>query len=158
MRQKQICLPWLRTPIFHPVVSLLVTLIGRKCNIICQIEKNPKENTTRSNKILKSHLKSQIFPSLGGPPVASFWQFRGEFAFSWVYSLTWMSLQTRRRRGGRETRAPLSFGIPINPIWTKGGRLCPPYSYRPPPIILDDAASLHCKQFYNILKVFRQAG
>ena len=35
---------------------------------------------------------------------------------------------------------PPSFGISVNPIWTKGGRLCPPYYYWPP-IFLDDAVS-----------------
>ena len=33
------------------------------------------------------------------------------------------------RWGGRGA----SFGISVNPIWTKGGRLCPPYYYCPPP-------------------------
>ena len=27
---------------------------------------------------------------------------------------------------------PKKFGILVNPIWTKGGRLCPPYYYWPP--------------------------
>ena len=38
--------------------------------------------------------------------------------------------------------APPSFGISVNPIRTKGGRLGPLYYYVPPPIFLDDAASL----------------
>ena len=37
--------------------------------------------------------------------------------------------------------APPSFGISVNPIQIKGGRLCPPYYYFPS-IFLDDAASL----------------
>ena len=36
---------------------------------------------------------------------------------------------------------PQSFGISVNPIRTKRGRLFPPYYYWPP-IFLDDAASL----------------
>ena len=34
----------------------------------------------------------------------------------------------RRRRWGA-CAPPPSFGISVNPIWTKGGRLCPPYYY-----------------------------
>ena len=41
-------------------------------------------------------------------------------------------MQRRRRWGGRGARAPPSFGISVNPIRTKGGRLCPPYYYWPP--------------------------
>jgi hypothetical protein len=51
--------------------------------------------------------------------------------------------------GGREGAcAPPSFRISVNPIWTKGGRLCPPYYYWPP-IFLDNAASL-------VLLVYRE--
>ena len=43
------------------------------------------------------------------------------------------SVQRRRRWGGRGGgRAPPSFGISVNPIRTKGDRLCPPYYYWPP--------------------------
>ena len=34
--------------------------------------------------------------------------------------------------GAGKARAPQSFGISVNPIRTKGGRLCPPYYYWPP--------------------------
>ena len=45
--------------------------------------------------------------------------------------------------GGSETpEVGGSFGISVNPIWTKGGRLCPPYYYVPPPIFYDNVASL----------------
>ena len=37
-----------------------------------------------------------------------------------------------RDAGGGGARAPPKFGILVNPIWTKGGRLCPPYYYVPP--------------------------
>ena len=43
--------------------------------------------------------------------------------------------------GARGAYASLSFGVSVNPIRTKGGRLCPPYYYVPP-IFLDDVASL----------------
>ena len=35
-----------------------------------------------------------------------------------------------------------SFRMSVNPIWTKGGRLCPPYYYMPLHLFSDDAASL----------------
>ena len=42
--------------------------------------------------------------------------------------------QRRRRWGGAGASAPPpSFGISVNPIRTKGGRLCPPYFPWPPP-------------------------
>ena len=40
--------------------------------------------------------------------------------------------QRRRRWGGRGGMCPTSFGISVNPIRTKGDRLCPPYYYCPP--------------------------
>ena len=30
---------------------------------------------------------------------------------------------------------PPSFGISVNPIWTKGGRLCPPHYYWAPHLV-----------------------
>ena len=44
--------------------------------------------------------------------------------------------------GGRGDMCPPSFGISVNPIRSKGSRLCPPYYYWPP-IFLNDAASLY---------------
>ena len=38
--------------------------------------------------------------------------------------------------------APPSFGISVNPIWTKGGQIMPAILLLAPPIFLDDAASL----------------
>jgi hypothetical protein len=51
--------------------------------------------------------------------------------------------------GAGGARAPPSFGISVNPIRTKGGRLCPPITTGPP-IFLDDAASLNS----NLLSYF----
>ena len=39
-------------------------------------------------------------------------------------------------RGGAEgARAPPEFGRSVNPIQTRGGRLCPPHYCQPPPRI-----------------------
>ena len=43
--------------------------------------------------------------------------------------------------GGGACAPPPRFEISVNPIWTKGGRLCPSYYYVPP-IFLANAASL----------------
>ena len=53
-------------------------------------------------------------------------------------------MNRRRRWGGRGGTCPPSFGISVNPIRTKGGRLCPPYYYWAPHF-LDNEASLQCK-------------
>ena len=46
--------------------------------------------------------------------------------------------------GAGGARAPPKFGILVNPIRTKGGRLCPPYYYWPPHLFGRCGASELC--------------
>ena len=66
------------------------------------------------------------------------------FNFINTYEILYSKFKCRDAGGGGAggARAPPKFGILVNPIRTKGGRLCPPYYYWPPPIFLDDAAPL----------------
>ena len=52
--------------------------------------------------------------------------------FAGIYE--YRTIPTRDAGGGGAggARAIQKFGILVNPIWTKGGRLCPPYYYWPP--------------------------
>ena len=46
-----------------------------------------------------------------------------------------MSQTLDRDAGGGGAWGHPSFGISVNPIWTKGGRLCPPYYYWAPHLL-----------------------
>ena len=46
--------------------------------------------------------------------------------------------------GAGGARAPQKFGISVNPIRTKGGRLCPPYYYWPPHLFGRCGVSVLC--------------
>ena len=51
--------------------------------------------------------------------------------------------------GAGGARAPPKFGILVNPIRTKGGRLCPPYYYWPPHLFGRCGASVIYVIFFN---------
>ena len=60
-----------------------------------------------------------------------------------------------RDAGGGGARAPPKFGILVNPIRTKGGRLCPPYYYWPPHLFGRCGASeliVYCNYFCSWIR------
>jgi hypothetical protein len=61
--------------------------------------------------------------------------------------------QARRKRGAEGALAPPVFGRTVNPISTRGSRLCPPQYYEPPRIFrpCDGPAKYVCKFCLHIL-------
>ena len=47
---------------------------------------------------------------------------------------SYITVQARRKRGARGAVAPPVFSRTVNPISTRGSRLCPPQYYEPPRI------------------------
>ena len=64
-----------------------------------------------------------------------------------------LTLLSREAGGGGAggARAPPKFGISVNPIRTKGGRLCPPYYYWPPHLFGRCGASVMLFKLPDIL-------
>ena len=56
------------------------------------------------------------------------------FSNHFIRILCLCKLQARRKRGAEGALAPPVFGRTVNPISTRGSRLCPPQYYEPPRI------------------------
>ena len=81
-----------------------------------------------------------------------------------VLLLHWLPNQVRLRAWGHENWSPRSFGSNLNPISTRGARLCPPYTeYWCPHQVLKATCvpanylNFHKDNMYIVLKFFLQA-